>query len=400
MKKKISEMMFKVFVKEIPSVSLSYFRNNIFFSVFCFFVVILISSCQQKPDPEDNTNHKMEASCSSNLPSRFGAGVNGVGNSNMESSKPISHSGMKYIPKGSFTMGAIDKEGRDDEYPAHQVELNAFWIDETEVTNKQFAAFVAATGYKTVAERKPDWEELKKQLPAGTPKPPDDVLVAAALTFKVPNHQIDINNPGEWWHWTPGADWKHPQGPQSSIKGKDNYPVTQVCWDDAVAYASWAGKRLPTEAEWEYAAKGGVKSAIYPWGNEQIESGKAKANTWQGNFPVKNTVWDKFENLAPAKSFAANGYGLYDMAGNVWEWTADWYDADYYQSINGKTTVDPKGSPNSNDPMEPNVPKKVTKGGSFMCNVSYCSGYRVSGRMKSSTDTALENTGFRCVSSK
>ncbi|MGY4386215.1 sulfatase modifying factor 1 [Pedobacter sp. UYP24] len=363
-------------------------------------LLIFISSCQQNAEPTKNLPHKMVATCSSNLPSRFGAKAKNADSLTVMSANAISHSGMKYIPGGNFIMGASDKNGREDEYPAHQVELNGFWIDETEVTNKQFTAFVEATGYKTVAERKPDWEELKKQLPPGTPKPAEELLVPAALTFKIPNHPVDTNNPGEWWDWTAGADWRHPEGPKSSIKGKDNYPVTQVCWDDAVAYANWAGKRLPTEAEWEYAAKGGIKNAIYPWGNEPIEIGKAKANTWQGNFPINNTVWDKFENLAPAKSFAANGYGLYDMAGNVWEWTADWYDAYYYQSIHGKTTVNPKGSANSNDPMEPNVPKKVTKGGSFMCNVSYCSGYRVSGRMKSSTDTALENTGFRCVASK
>ena len=366
-----------------------------------FSVVIFINSCQQKPAASPETiAYQIEASCSSTLPSRFGVKKVNTNNFLDSNSKSVSHQGMKYIPAGSFKMGATDKIGRDDEYPSHQVKLNGFWIDETEVTNKQFADFVKATGYKTIAERKPDWEKLKKQLPPDTPKPPDEVLVPAALTFKTPNRQVDINNPGEWWHWTAGADWKHPQGLGSSIKGKENYPVTQVCWDDAVAYANWAGKRLPTEAEWEYAAKGGLKNAIYTWGNEPIESGKAKANTWQGNFPMKNTGWDKFESIAPAKSFAANGYGLYDMAGNVWEWVADWYDADYYASLNGKTTIDPKGSPKSNDPMEPDVPKKVIKGGSFMCNASYCSGYRVSGRMKSSMDTSLENTGFRCVSSK
>lgn len=370
-------------------------------TILYLIISISLFSCKQKDKPiEKAKTHKMEASCSSNLPSRFG--IKSVGNidTSASSNKKTSHVGMKWIPGGSFSMGASDKNGRDDEYPAHQIKLSGYWMDETEVTNKQFSEFVKATGYKTVAERKPDWEEIKKQLPPGTPKPPEDALVPAALTFKAPNHQVDINNPGEWWHWTPGADWKHPQGPGSSIVGKDNYPVSQVCWDDAQAYSRWANKRLPTEAEWEYAAKGGLKNAVYPWGNEEIEFGKPKANTWQGNFPLKNTAWDKFELLAPAKSFKPNGYGLFDMAGNVWEWVADWYDADYYKTLIHKTTTNPLGSANSNDPMEPGIPKKVTKGGSFMCNVSYCSGYRVSGRMKSSMDTALENTGFRCVSSQ
>ncbi|UKT64651.1 formylglycine-generating enzyme family protein [Pedobacter mucosus] len=342
----------------------------------------------------------MEATCSSNLPSRFGAKGVATMDSISSLSGKTSHLGMVWIPAGKSIMGAIDKNGRDDEYPAHEVKLDGYWMDETEVTNKQFAAFVNATGYKTMAERNPDWEEIKKQLPPGTPKPSEDALVPAALTFKSTNHQVDINNPSEWWHWTPGADWKHPQGPASSIKGKENFPVNQVCWDDALAYSKWAGKRLPTEAEWEYAAKGGLKNTVYPWGNEEIESGKPKANTWQGNFPLKNTAWDKFELLAPVKFFKPNGYGLYDMAGNVWEWVADWYDSDYYETLKNKVSMNPKGAVNSNDPMEPNVPKKITKGGSFMCNSSYCSGYRVSGRMKSSTDTALENTGFRCVSSR
>lgn len=311
-----------------------------------------------------------------------------------------SHSGMKFISAGEFLMGAGDNEGRKDEYPRHKVQLSAFWIDEHEVTNAEFEKFVHATGYVTVAERKPEWEELKKQLPPGTPKPTEDILVAASLVFTPPSSPVPLNNASLWWSWTKGADWRHPHGPGSSISGKGNYPAVQVSWEDATAYARWAGKRLPTEAEWEYAARGGLSDTRYPWGNEEIQTGKPKANTWQGRFPDENNRWDGFEGLAPVGYFSPNPFGLYDMAGNVWEWTADWYVADYYSSVVNKTEINPKGPSKSFDPDEPTVPKKVVRGGSFMCNASYCKGYRVSSRMKSSPDTGLENTGFRCVSSE
>ncbi|WP_225871094.1 formylglycine-generating enzyme family protein [Pedobacter frigiditerrae] len=304
--------------------------------------------------------------------------------------------GMAWIPDGEFMMGASDQGGRLDEKPRHAVRLTGFWMDVTEVTNKQFAAFVKATGYITTAEKVPDWEDMKKQLPLGTPKPPDSVLVAASLVFVSPRNRVDLNNPGNWWTWKKGADWKHPQGPNSSIIGKEDFPVVHVSWNDASAYAKWAGKRLPTEAEWEYAARGGLKDALYPWGNEGVEVGKPKANTWQGSFPNLNTNWDNFRGLAATRSFSKNGYGLYDMAGNVWEWCSDWYSADYHDN-SGKPVVNPRGPGSSLDPMEPQIPKKVVRGGSFLCNESYCEGYRVSSRMKSSMDTGLENTGFRCV---
>ncbi len=304
---------------------------------------------------------------------------------------------MVWIEGGTFGMGASDKEGRPDEYPQHQVQVDGFWMDATEVTNAHFAAFVAATGYVTTAERAPDWNELRKQLPPGTPRPPDSVLVAASLVFTPPAQAVPLHNAAQWWGWQKGADWRHPQGPGSSIKGKENYPVVQVSWDDAVAYAKWAGKRLPTEAEWEYAARGGKQDQLYPWGNEAIESSKPKANTWQGTFPNKNTGWDAYTGLAAVKSFAPNKYGLYDMAGNVWEWCADWYATDYYKTVAKGTSANPTGPARSHDPQEPNTPKRVVRGGSFMCHDSYCKGYRVTSRMKSSADTGLENTGFRCV---
>ena len=294
------------------------------------------------------------ASCSDKLPKRYGVGLDSL---HMANGKTVSHDGMVQIPAGKST--------------------SAFWMDIHEVTNAQFRRFVEETGYVTTAEIKPDWEELKKQMPPGTPKPDDSLLVAASLVFHSPKQVNGLDDPGQWWRWQRGASWKHPQGPESNIKDKDNYPVVQVSWDDCMAYARWAGKRLPSEAEWEFASRGGLERKAYPWGDEDIEKGKPKANTWQGRFPISNTKWDGFYGLAPVKQFKPNGYGLYDMAGNVWEWCNDWYTS----GGNGST------------PFE-----KVIRGGSFMCNATYCEGYKLSNRMKSSRDTGLENTGFRCVS--
>ncbi len=332
-------------------------------------------------------------SCETNMPPRF-ASSKDTFNVKPGVSSTI---GMVAIPGGEFMMGASDDEGRPDEYPQHKVKINAFLMDATEVTNAQFKKFVEATGYITTAEKKPEWDEIKKQLPEGTPKPDESILVAASLVFSNPGHAISLDNASQWWSWEKGANWKHPQGPNSSIKGKDNYPVVQVSWDDAAAYCKWAGKRLPTEAEWEWAARGGLISDKYPWGNEDVESQKPKANIWQGNFPYRNTNWDKFYGAAPVKSFAPNGYGLYDMAGNVWEWCNDWYRNDYYKEIKTEESINPTGPSDSYDPMEPTIPKKVVRGGSFLCNASYCKGYRTSSRMKTSPDTGLEHTGFRCV---
>ena len=334
--------------------------------------------------------------CGGNMPQRPATSIDSINITPGE----VSHTGMVFINGGEYLMGAADEEGRPDEYPQHKVNLDGFWMDETEVTNAQFSRFVHATGYSTTAEKTPDWEEMKKQLPPGTAKPADSLLVAASLVFSAPEKNVSLTDASQWWVWKKGADWKHPQGPGSNIAGKDNYPVVHISWYDAMAYCKWSGKRLPTEAEWEFAARGGKQNEKYPWGNEDIESGKPKANTWQGNFPNQNLKKDHFERLAPVRSFAANGYGLYDMAGNLWEWCSDWYDAAYYQVVKTLLSTNPTGPMQSNDPEEPGVPKKVVRGGSFLCNASYCKGYRVSSRMKTSLDTGLEHTGFRCVSSR
>lgn len=378
--------------------------------ILSFCTLLMVASCQNKQEKTAVTGMQTiqvaEAdtlSCHSTVPNRFAVQQGNEqepaeGASVIQISQESEQAGMVYIPAGTFEMGADNAQARQDEYPKHAVSVDAFWMDVHEVTNAQFSEFVNATGYVTTAQRKPDWEEIKKQLPPGTPKPAEDVLVPSSLVFIAPAQPVALNSVSQWWSWVAGADWRHPEGPGSTIRGKEQHPVVHVSWDDAVAYAKWAGKRLPTEAEWEWAARGGVQNAIYPWGNEAIESGTAKANTWQGRFPDQNTVKDGFYSTAPVQSFKPNAYGLYDMAGNVWEWCSDFYRADYYQTMSDVQRVkNPKGPSQSYDPQEPTVPKRVQRGGSYLCHDSYCSSYRNSARMKSSPDTGLSHTGFRCV---
>ena len=309
--------------------------------------------------------------------------------------------GMAWIPGGEFSMGAVDPLGKDanivgmqatkDSRPIHRVAVKGFWIDKTEVTNAQFAAFVKATGYVSVAERKPTAEEF--------PGAPPENLVAGSVVFAPPDHPVPLNDHFQWWSWVTGADWKHPAGPKTELKGRDDYPVVHVGYEDAEAFAKWAGKRLPTEAEWEFAARGGLSGALYPWGNEFMQDGHYMANTHQGHFPDQDTHEDAHGGLAPVATYPPNGYGLYDVAGNVWEWTSDWYRPDYYADLvkAGGVAENPQGPESSNDPSEPGVQKRVHRGGSFLCTEQYCSRYMVGTRGKGEPSTGTNHLGFRLV---
>jgi len=314
---------------------------------------------------------------------------------------PVAPEGMVWIPGGEFEMGALDDDthARPDERPRHRVRVDGFFMDATEVTNRQFAKFVEATGYRTTAERRVEWEQIKKDLPEGTEKPPDDAFDPGALVFTPEQSSGDLRR-NDWWSWRKAADWRHPRGPGSSIEGMEDHPVVDMSWDDAQAYAKWAGKRLPTEAEWEYAARGGVPGKLQPWGDEPPAEGRPKANTWDGVFPGSNTKRDGFEFTSPVRSYPPNRFGLHDMAGNVWEWCSDWYRFDTYAMRADKAPiVNPQGPADSYDPDEPHAAKRVQRGGSFLCSVSYCSSYRSSARMKTTPDTGLSHTGFRCARS-
>jgi len=313
----------------------------------------------------------------------------------VKSNKPISE--MVWIEGGAFQMGAHSKGYYGREYPAHQVEVDGFWMDNHEVTNAQYKAFIEATHYITVAERVIDWEVLKKELPPGTAKPHDSILLPGSLVFKASKGPVNLNDIANWWHWTIGANWKHPQGPNSTIAAIMDHPVVHMAYEDAVAYCEWAGKRLPTEAEWEFAAKGGLVKKKYTWGDEDAKNRGDLANIYQGDFPYNNTALDNYVGSAPVMQFKANGYQLYDMSGNVWEWCSDLFNENYYKEIAGTICKNPTGAKKSYNPRDPYTTERVTKGGSFLCHVSYCYNYRPSAREGSSIDTGLSHLGFRCV---
>jgi sulfatase modifying factor 1 len=302
--------------------------------------------------------------------------------------------GMVWVPGGTFAMGT-DSPEMTDARPWHMVTVSGFWMDRTEVTNAEFARFVAASGYVTVAERKPDPEEIRKQLPPGVPLPDLADLVPGSIVFTPPPMSVPLDVPS-WWRYVPGACWRHPEGPGSDIHGRETHPAVHIAWDDAVAYAKWAGKRLPTEAEWEFAARGGLDRKAFTWGDEFRPAGKWMANTWQGQFPVANTAGDGFVGTAPVAIFPPNPFGLYDMAGNVWEWCSDWYRPDTYLT---SPATDPTGPPDSYDPQEPLTPKRIQRGGSFLCTDQYCKRYDPGGRGKGDPSSAACHLGFRCVKS-
>ena len=321
---------------------------------------------------------------------------------------------MAWIPGGTFWMGGPEPseearrrkqahpddpvcsglvEGFPDAQPVHLVEVDGFWMDETEVTNAEFARFVKETGYVTVAERVPTAEQY--------PGAPPENLVAGSVVFTPPTTKdpIPLDNHLRWWSYVKGADWRHPEGPKTSLAGREQLPVVHVSWDDAAAFAKWAGKRLPTEAEWEFAARGGLDRKPFPWGDEMRPAGRWMANTWQGRFPVQNSSEDGARGLSRVGTYAPNGYGLFDVAGNVWEWCADWYADDYYATLAAQPAPvrNPKGPETSHDPSDPRTPTRVQRGGSMLCSDQYCARYMVGTRGKGAADTGNNHVGFRCV---
>ena len=309
--------------------------------------------------------------------------------------------GMVWIPGGEFSMGSDSSNDSlcslpgltRDAQPVHRVYVDAFWMDATEVTNAEFATFVSATGYITIAEKKPTKEEF--------PTAPPENLVAGSTVFKPTPEAVPLDNYFQWWSYAPGADWRHPTGKDSTIEGRENYPVVQIAYDDAEAYAKWAGKRLPTEAEWEFAARGGAAGQLYALGNELKPAGKFQANIYQGKFPIVDgdTGEDGYKGIAPVGQYNPNAYGLHDVAGNVWEWCSDWYRVDTYarRKLDGAVERNPTGPSTSYDPAEPTEKKRVHRGGSFLCTDEYCTRYMTGARGKGEVHTASNHLGFRCV---
>jgi sulfatase modifying factor 1 len=366
-------------------------QNNIGLSAFFNTVLtfVLLTGVVGCNSPNQSTDEQAQAADSAarcaakGMPSRSAAIRTAA---SIDKSEATSTNEMVWIPGGTFQMGADEFP---DARPLHPVTVKGFWMDEHEVTNAEFARFVAATKYVTVAERPLN--------PGDYPGVPAEQLVPGSAVFTPPAQKVSLANPLQWWEYVKGASWNHPQGPKSSIDGHENEPVIHVSYEDATAYAKWAGKRLPTEAEWEFAAQGGKGNRTYYWGNELKPAGKWIANIYQGDFPAHNTTEDGFVGAAPVKSFPANPYGLYDMDGNVWEWCQDLYRPDYYMK---SPKNDPQGPTDSYDPEEPGAVKRVQRGGSFLCSDQYCIRYKAGSRGKGEVSSGSNNLGFRCVRDK
>jgi len=352
-------------------------------NVFPYFIIIFLAipACHSTGQKAAKTSTAIDCTVCK-APSRA-AMVKAALQVNSDTQTGLDTGKMVLLPGGSFEMGS---DSFPDAKPIHKVTVSSFYIDAHEVTNDQFAKFVAATHYVTVAERPLN--------PKDYPGVPQDKLVPGSGVFTPPGHPVDLSNPMQWWTYVPGANWRHPEGPQSNINGKGNYPVVQVCYEDCSAYAKWAGKRLPTEAEWEFAAKGGHNYPTYYWGAEKTPKGKYMANNFQGDFPYNNTKKDGYTGTAPIEQFPANPYGLYDMEGNVWEWCNDFYRPDYYAH---SQQTNPQGPSDSYDPEEPGAVKRVQRGGSFLCSDDYCLRYKAGSRGKGEQSSASNNLGFRCV---
>lgn len=378
-------MIFKVFLLSICSCSGN--QNAVVFNKSPYTSVTLPVICTEGMAPKDSVRY-VEGGADNFLPTKTEVSF-------FKGSIP---KGMVYIPGGTFSMGSPNTTGMThggnqdmaDCRPIHRVKVDAFLMDEHEVTNAQFTDFVKATGYVTIAEKVPTLEEFPDALP--------EMLVAGSVVFTPPSDTVSLNDFYQWWSYVEGACWRHPEGKNSSTKGRESYPVVHIAWEDAMAYSKWASKRLPTEAEWEFAARGGLQGNMYTWGNVFQPEGKYMANTFQGHFPNSNSAEDGYVGTAPVMKFSPNGYGLFDMSGNVWEWCADWYRHDYYVSqAKSNLSINPNGPSDSYDPDEPGVAKKVQRGGSFLCNDQYCTRYMVGTRGKGDWRTATNHVGFRCV---
>jgi formylglycine-generating enzyme required for sulfatase activity len=367
------------------------YKNGRLIGIVILFLAVLTAGCRKESAGEQGSAHTgghaaHSAGVSATQAKNTGTEATHINQTPAPGPAP---EGMVWAPGGTFWMGCDDCE-MPDAAPVHLVTVDGFWIDATPVTNAQFAKFVEAAKYKTVAERQPD--------PKDFPGAPAENLAPGSAVFTPPGAEVSLNDFLNWWKYVPGANWRHPEGPRSNMNGREDHPAVQIAWEDAAAYAKWAGKRLPTEAEFEFAARGGLDRRRFAWGDELKPNGKWAANIWQGRFPQKNRLEDGYDRTSPVNAFPPNGFGLYDMGGNVWQWCADWYRPDYFERLaDSGVAHNPQGPSDSYDPQEPGVPKRVQKSGSFLCSDEYCSRYLVGSRGKGAPDSGGSNTGFRCV---